>query len=624
MKIVVTGSLGHISRPLATALIQKGHSVTVVSSTAERQSTIESLGAKAAIGTMDDADFLSATFKGADIVYVMETLGPNSFFDKNLDVIAAISQIGHNYQQAIQQSGVKRVVHLSSIGAHMDKGNGILVFHYNVETILKQLPNDVAIKFMRPVGFYYNMLAFIRTIKTQGAIISNYGGDEKEPWVSPLDIAAAIAEEIEQPFEGRKVRYIASDEVSPNEVAKVLGEAIGKPDLKWLVIPDEQLLNGMIASGMNPQTAKGFVEMNAARRGGVLYEDYERNKPTLGKVKLTDFAKDFVKAFNQQMKAVRIQEFGKSEVMKIEEIERPVPAADEILVKVYASGVNPVDWVIRNGGNDFLKPLLKLPMILGWDAAGIVEEIGSNVTDFKKGDEVYGVPNFPGDGSYAEYLAAKASQFALKPKSISFNESASVPLAALTAWTGIFECGKLQSGQRILIHGSAGGVGSFALQFAKWKGAYVIGTASANNHDFLKQLGADEVIDYRNQKFEDLLRDIDVVFDASPLRDNGERIKSVNVLKEGGILVSTHADFPFSDDVTEALAKKNAKGEIDYVQIKQEWLNQIAQLIDESKVKVTISKIYPLEQVAKAHQESETWHVRGKLVLEVRKVSENA
>ena len=300
MKIVVTGSLGNISKPLATALIQKGHSVTVVSSTAERQSAIESLGAKAAIGTMADADFLATTFKGADVVYVMETLGPNSFFDKNLDVIATINQIGYNYRQAIQQSGVKRVVHLSSIGAHMDKGNGILVFHYNVETILKQLPNDVAIKFMRPVGFYYNMLAFIRTIKTQGAIIANYGGDEKEPWVSPLDIAAVIAEEIEHPFAGRTVRYIASDEVSPNEVAQVLGEAIGKPDLKWLVISDEQLLNGLMASGMNPQTAQGFVEMNAARRGGVLYEDYYCNRPTLGNVKIADFAKEFAVVFNQQ------------------------------------------------------------------------------------------------------------------------------------------------------------------------------------------------------------------------------------------------------------------------------------------------------------------------------------
>jgi len=300
MKIIVTGSLGHISRPLTAELLQKGHAVTVISSKPERQAEIEALGAIAAIGTMEDADFLSATFKGADIVYVMETHGASSFFDPNLDLMAVISKIGQNYKQAIQQSGVKRVVHLSSIGAHTDKGNGILAFHYNVENILKQLPDDVSIKFMRPVGFYYNMFAFIPTIKTQGAIVSNYGGDVKNPWVSPLDIAAVIAEEMEKPFDGREIRYIASDEVSPNEVAGVLGEAIGKPDLKWLAIPDEQLLNGMVAAGMNSNIAKGLVEMNAGFHRGPLYEDYYLHRPAVfGKVKLTDFAKDFAAAFKQ-------------------------------------------------------------------------------------------------------------------------------------------------------------------------------------------------------------------------------------------------------------------------------------------------------------------------------------
>jgi nucleoside-diphosphate-sugar epimerase len=152
---------------------------------------------------------------------------------------------------------------------------------------------------MRPVGFYYNMFAFIKTIKTKSEIIANYGGDEKEPWVAPLDIAITIAEEIEKPFVGRTMRYIASDEVSPNEVAEILGKAVGKTDLKWLVIPDEQILNGLLEAGMNPQTAKGFVAMNAARRGGVLYEDYYRNKPTLGKIKLKDFAKEFAVVYNQ-------------------------------------------------------------------------------------------------------------------------------------------------------------------------------------------------------------------------------------------------------------------------------------------------------------------------------------
>jgi len=299
MKITITGSLGNISKPLAIELVQKGHAVTVISSKAERQKEIEAIGAKAAIGSMQDAGFLTEAFKGADIVYVMETLGEGRFSGQDIDVISAIAKIGENYKQAIEQSGVKRVVHLSSIGAHTDKGNGMLAFHYKVEQILNQLPADVSIKFMRPVGFYYNMLAFIPTIKSQGVIVSNYGGDEKEPWVSPLDIASVIAEEMEKPFEGRTVRYIASEELSPNEIAHILGEAIGKPDLEWVVITDEQMLNGMIGAGMNAGVAKGLVEMNAGRRSGILGEDYARHKPTFGKTKLKDWVNVFAAAYNK-------------------------------------------------------------------------------------------------------------------------------------------------------------------------------------------------------------------------------------------------------------------------------------------------------------------------------------
>ena len=299
MKIIVTGSLGHIGKPLMEELVLKGHTVTVISSNPERRSAIEALGAKAAIGTMEDADFLSATFTGADAVYVMETMGGNSYFDPNLDIIAAINKIGNSYKRAIEQSGVKRVVHLSSIGAHTDKGNGLLAFHYNVENILKSLPSEVAITFMRPVGFYYNLLGFVNNIKTQGVIATNYGGDSKKPWVSPLDIAAAIAEELVTPFEGRKVRYVASDEISCNELASLLGATIGQPDLKWVVISDEQMLQGMLAAGMNPKIAAGMVEMNSSTNTGDLYEDYYRNRPTLGKVKLKEFAKEFAAVYNQ-------------------------------------------------------------------------------------------------------------------------------------------------------------------------------------------------------------------------------------------------------------------------------------------------------------------------------------
>ncbi|MBC3788666.1 NADP-dependent oxidoreductase, partial [Spirosoma utsteinense] len=217
--------------------------------------------------------------------------------------------------------------------------------------------------------------------------------------------------------------------------------------------------------------------------------------------------------------------------MNLEEIDRPVPAPDEILVNVYASGVNPVDVVVREGKDATLRYNLTLPMTLGWDVAGTVEEWGEEVTGFQKGDAVYGVPNFPGDGSYAEYCAAKATRFAHKPRSLSFNEAAAVPLAALTAWTAIFEYGKLQAGQRILIQGASGNVGSFALQFAKAKGAYVIGVDSGNNMDYLRQLGADELIDYTTGQVDELVRNVDLVLEASSVRDNKERLKSVNVLE---------------------------------------------------------------------------------------------
>jgi uncharacterized protein YbjT (DUF2867 family) len=299
MKIIITGSLGNISKPLTQLLVQVNHTVTVISSSSERQKDIEALSATAVIGTMQDVPFLTNIFTGADIVYCMESLGHGFFFDQTLDLMAAIMEIANNYKQAIEQSGVKKIIHLSSIGAHTDKGNGILASHYMVENILKKLPADVSIKFMRPVGFYYNMFAFIPTIKATGAIIQNYGGDTKEPWVSPLDIATVIAEEIELPFDGRTVRYIASEELSPNEVAKILSEAIGKPELKWLEIPDEQMQSNLITAGMNPFVAKGLTEMNAGRKSGVLYEDYNRNKPILGKTKLKEFANEFANVYNK-------------------------------------------------------------------------------------------------------------------------------------------------------------------------------------------------------------------------------------------------------------------------------------------------------------------------------------
>ncbi len=295
MKIVLTGSLGHIGLPLTKELVQKGHNVTVISSKADKQPGIESLGAKAAIGSVEDADFLTIAFKGADAVYTM--VPPGNYFNTDFDILAHCKKLGNNFSQAIQASGVKRVVHLSSIGAHMDKGSGLILFHRAVEDILDKIPN-IGITFMRPVGFYYNLYAFVPLIKRDGLIASNFGGDKMLIWVSPVDIAAAVAEEIVTPLIGRKIIYVASDLLTGNETARILGEAIGKPDLKWFVIPDEQTKSGLIAAGMNPTIAAAMVEMYAAQQNGSLTADYYRHPPkALGKVKLTDFAKEFANAF---------------------------------------------------------------------------------------------------------------------------------------------------------------------------------------------------------------------------------------------------------------------------------------------------------------------------------------
>ena len=297
MKITVTGSLGHISKPLTEELLQRSHTVTVVSSSSERVKDIEVLGAKAAVGSLEDADFLTATFNGADAVYCM--IPPNNYFDQSLDLSAYYRRIAGNYAQAVQDSGVRRVVYLSSIGAHLEKGSGILIGHHEGEKIMSNLP-DVSITFMRPTGFYYNLYGFVPVVKSAGVIAANWGAGEKLVWVSPKDIAAAAVEELETPLEGNKIRYVASDELSGGETAEILGAAIGKPDLKWILISDEEYQSGLQAAGMNSKIAASLVEMYASMQNGLLMEDYYRHKPELGKVKLTDFAKEFAAAFNQK------------------------------------------------------------------------------------------------------------------------------------------------------------------------------------------------------------------------------------------------------------------------------------------------------------------------------------
>lgn len=295
MKITITGSLGNISQPLAKELISMGHDLTIISSNQNRQKDIEELGATAAIGTIEDVDFLTSAFKDAELVYCMEP--PPNFFETDRDVEAHHIDIAKNYAQAVKQTGVKRLIHLSSVGAHRADGIGMLSYHYQVENILGSLSNEINITFMRPVGFYYNLLSYIPGIKAKGVIVSNFGGNQKEPWVSPIDIAAAIAREVQIPPESRKVVYVASDEISCNEIAHILGEAIGQPDLKWIQKSEAELLKDMTDIGMNPRLANGLVQMNTSRGNGILYEEYFKNRPVPGKVKLTDFAKEFAASF---------------------------------------------------------------------------------------------------------------------------------------------------------------------------------------------------------------------------------------------------------------------------------------------------------------------------------------
>jgi len=308
------------------------------------------------------------------------------------------------------------------------------------------------------------------------------------------------------------------------------------------------------------------------------------------------------------MKAIQIHEFGGPEVLKYEDAPKPSPNADEVLIKVFATSVNPVDWKIRAGHAKGKFPV-KFPLIPGWDVSGEIEEVGSNIVNFRKGDEVYSRPDPTKNGTYAEYVVVKANLVNLKPQCIDHEKSAAVPLAGLTAWQALFDHGELKAGQKVLIHAASGGVGTFAVQFAKWKGAYVIGTTSKENIDFVKQLGADEVIDYRNEKFEDKLKDIDLVID---LIGGDTQKRSLKVIKKGGRLITT-----VQPENQEAAKEKNIHIEGFMAQSLPEELEQIKQLIDSGKVKPVVAEIMPLKDAAKAQKLSEEGHIRGKIVLQV-------
>jgi len=308
----------------------------------------------------------------------------------------------------------------------------------------------------------------------------------------------------------------------------------------------------------------------------------------------------------QTMKAIRIHSYGGPEVLKFEDVPRPVPNDDDVLIKVLAAGVNPVDWKIRQG---YMEGMFTLPLILGWDVAGVIEEKGKNVTGLEIGDSVYTRPEILRNGAYAEYIAVKGSEVALKPESLDYIKAAAVPLAALTAWQSIFDLAQLQAGQKILIHAAAGGVGHYGVQFARWAGAHVVGTASAHNHDFLKSIGAHETIDYHTTPFEEVVHDADVVFDTM----GGEVWqRSWKVLKKGGILVSTLRG-PEAGGM-DALNKLCAHV---FVQPDAAELDEIAALIDNGHVRPEISQVFPFQDANKAHIASQNGHTRGKLVLDL-------
>jgi NADPH:quinone reductase-like Zn-dependent oxidoreductase len=309
------------------------------------------------------------------------------------------------------------------------------------------------------------------------------------------------------------------------------------------------------------------------------------------------------------MKAVRIHDFGKADVLVYEDAPRPEPKAGEVLVRVHAAGVNPVDWKIRSGAFGKRKP--GQPLILGSEISGVVESCGADVKGFKTGDEVWSLLSLMRSGGYAEFATAPEGELAKKPKSIDFVHAAGVPLAALTAWQALFDRGGLKEGQSVLIHAGAGGVGHFAIQLAKAKGAKVYATASANHLGFLKELGADVAIDYKAQKFEELAKDVDVVLDSI----GGEtQTRSLGCLKKGGYLVSI-----VQPPDAKKLEELGLKGSIMLVAPNVKELDEIGALIEAQKVKCVVSETVPLAEAKRAHELSETGHTQGKIVLQVVK-----
>src|SRR3984893_3561609 len=307
------------------------------------------------------------------------------------------------------------------------------------------------------------------------------------------------------------------------------------------------------------------------------------------------------------MKSIVVHEYGGPKVLKYEDAPRPEPKDDEILVRVIAAGVNPVDGLVRSGKFAYFGATLR--RIPAYDIAGTFEKTGAKIDKYKKGDAVYAYINLKKAGGYAEYALVTQKEAAPKPKSASFVEAAAVPVVALTAWHALGDTAQLSSGQSVLIHGGSGGVGSFAIQFAKLRGAKVFATASTRNQDLLKQLGADVAIDYTKQKFEDVAKDVDVVLESV---GKETLARSYGVVKKGGILVSLIGP----PDQAE-LDKHGIRGAALGVEPDSAELAEIGKLIDEKKIKVIVSQTFPLADAAKAQQQADTGHTRGKIVLRV-------
>jgi NADPH:quinone reductase-like Zn-dependent oxidoreductase len=301
------------------------------------------------------------------------------------------------------------------------------------------------------------------------------------------------------------------------------------------------------------------------------------------------------------MQAVRFHDYGGPEMLVLEQVPRPQPQPDQVLIRLQATGVNPADWKMRAGFYKEFMPL-PLPWTPGLDGAGIVEAVGADITRFRKGQAVYGIVT----GGYAGYAIAPASDLQPKPAHLSFEQAASAPMGALTAWQAVIEEAKVQPGQRVLVHGAAGGVGIYAVQFARWKGAHVIGTASAANIEFVRSLGAETVIDYDATPFETALKDVDVVVDTV----GGEVLeRSWAVLRPGGALVTIAALLsPEAGQAHGVQAMTAARAAT-------EKLGQISELIESKQIKPIVGAVFPLAKARQAQELSQTGHGRGRIVL---------